>query len=125
MDTTPAIYVGMALVAGAVALVGLIIHRRKFYARSDANESLLDSIIEKQSPKPGRRPVSRLAPVAGRSGRGEIRLSVLEGHLRNAILDRSARERLVNAAMRATGGDRPAAIRRVLDDLHNEDKRFS
>jgi len=50
---------------------------------------------------------------------------VLEGHLRNAILDARARERVVNDAMWTTGGDRAAAIRKVLGDLNEEDKRWS
>jgi hypothetical protein len=41
----------------------------------------------------------------------------LEQHLRAAIPDRAARERLVHDAMRRTGGDRARAIRIVLDDL--------
>jgi hypothetical protein len=45
--------------------------------------------------------------------------------LRNAILNANARERLVKDAMRATGGDRSAAIRKVLRDLHEADKRWS
>lgn len=134
LDNPTAIYIGIALAACAFALVGLVIHRRKLQTHSDAdgsdaNETLLDSIIERQSPKPGPRRATKPAsphrvPVPRRSGGGE-QLSVLEGHLRNAIFDASARDRLVSDAMRATGGDRTAAIRRVLHDLHNEDKRFS
>jgi hypothetical protein len=45
--------------------------------------------------------------------------------LRNAVLNANARERLVKDAMRATGGDRTAAIRKVLRDLYEEDKRWS
>jgi hypothetical protein len=51
-------------------------------------------------------------------------LSALEGHLRNAILDASARERLVKDAM-TSGVGRAAAIRKVLRDLEEEDKRWS
>jgi hypothetical protein len=50
---------------------------------------------------------------------------MLERHLRNAIFDENARERLVNDAMRTDGGKRAAAIRKVLRDLGDEDKRWS
>ena len=60
------------------------------------------------------------------AGRREgSQLSALEGHLRNAILDPNARERLVKDAMRIAGGSRAAAIRKVLRDLGDEDKRWS
>jgi len=45
--------------------------------------------------------------------------------LRTAILSPDARERLVKDAMRAIGGDRAAAVRKVLQDLYDEDKRWS
>ena len=50
---------------------------------------------------------------------------MLERHLRNAILDQNARERLVNDAMRTNSGTRAAAIRKVLRDLGDEHKRWS
>jgi hypothetical protein len=50
---------------------------------------------------------------------------MLERHLRDAILNENARERLVNDAMRTNGGTRAAAIRKVLSDLGDEDKRWS
>lgn len=46
----------------------------------------------------------------------------LEGHLRSAILDPGARERLVDAAMQSSGGDRAAAIREVLYDLERDNR---
>jgi hypothetical protein len=52
-------------------------------------------------------------------------LAALEGHLRNAILDPGARERLVNHAMRTSTGDRATAIRKVLADLHGENNRWT
>jgi hypothetical protein len=57
--------------------------------------------------------------------RGGPELSALEAQLRNAIFDAHARERLVKDALRHTGGDRTAAIRRVLSDLHAENNRWS
>ena len=58
-------------------------------------------------------------------GTKSAQLSELEARLRNAIFDPGARERLVDHAMRTTGGDRAAAIRKVLDDLYREDARWS
>jgi hypothetical protein len=49
---------------------------------------------------------------------------MLERQLRNAILDGSARERLVKHAMRTDGGNRATAIRQVLRDLEDENKRW-
>ena len=48
----------------------------------------------------------------------------LETQLRNAILSPHARERLVNDAMRRNGGDRRAAIRKVLSDLEQDNTRW-
>ena len=60
------------------------------------------------------------------AGRREgSQLSALEGHLRSAVLDLNARERLVKDAMRDAGGNRAAAIRKVLRDLAEEDKRWA
>lgn len=52
-------------------------------------------------------------------------LAALERHLNTAILDPGARERLVSDALRHTGRDRAAAIRKVLTDLETEDRRWS
>jgi hypothetical protein len=49
---------------------------------------------------------------------------MLERHLRNAILSESARERLVKDAMRTDGSSRAAAIKKVLRDLGDENKRW-
>jgi len=48
----------------------------------------------------------------------------LEGHLRQAVLDPAARERLVRDAMRVTGGDRMAALRKVLADIERDNDRY-
>jgi hypothetical protein len=69
-----------------------------------------------------RRAVRDCAPVQIAGG---SRLALLEGHLCIAILDANARERLVGDTLRATGGDRVAAIQKVLHDLQEEDKRLS
>jgi hypothetical protein len=50
---------------------------------------------------------------------------MLERHLSTAIFDPGARERLVADALRHTGGNRAAAIRKVLSDLENENRRWS
>jgi hypothetical protein len=130
LDATIAIYVGIGLAACVLAFVVWFLLRR----RCGANENLLDTIIERQSPGSGRqRPFWRgpeAPPLPGRRGRKAnwmaadgTQLSMLEGHLRSAVLDTNARERLVKDAM-ASGG-RAAAIRKVLRDLEDEDKRWS
>jgi hypothetical protein len=134
LDATE-IYLGLGLAACVFVLIGRPFARRKTRARldpgasvlDDRNASLLDTIIARQSPAssgPIRAP-ARSEPDAYRPVRSGPQLSVLEGHLRNAVLDAPARERLVADAMRATGGNRAAAIGKVLRDLHDEDKRWS
>lgn len=49
----------------------------------------------------------------------------LEAAFRSAILSSHARESLLQDALRKTNGDRTAAIRKVLDDLHMENNRWS
>ena len=74
---------------------------------SNLDSDLLDAIIKRQSPGSGRqRPTLRDVRQSAASG---PQLSVLEGHLRNAILYANARERLVKDAM-ATGVGRATAI---------------
>src|SRR5215472_5870897 len=101
--------IACALVGAAVFLGWPLLRRT---APPD-NAGLLDDIIAQQSP-------SRL-----RKRRPVPQLAALEGHLRNAILDPGARERLVNDAVRTTAGDRAAAIGKVLADLHDDDKRWA
>jgi len=121
LDTTTAICVGIGLAAWVFALVGWSILRRRSRAQSP-NENLLDAIIERQSPGSG---PSRSVPDACRPAGSGPQLSALEGHLRNAVFDVKARERLVQDAMQAVGGSRAAAIRKVLRDLDEEDKRWA
>jgi hypothetical protein len=51
--------------------------------------------------------------------------AVLESQLRNAILSASARERLVQHTLQTTNGGRAAAIRMVLNDRSDDNKRWS
>ena len=116
MDTSIAIYLGIGLAACALVLLAFVLGRKS--GRSRTNKALLETIIggKPQAPQGARR-----VPKAGKpSGQ----LALLEGRLRTAILDTGARERMVTQAMRSTGGDRAAAIRKVLADLEAEDKRW-
>ena len=90
--------------------------RVRVRASMHADKNLLDAIVARQSPGSWRQ---RRPEKAGPQH------AMLEGHLRNAILDRSARERLVAFAMNKTGGDRAEAIRLVLRDLENDNKRWT
>ena len=124
------IYVGLVLAACALTLNGRTLLRRRTRTRVDHDASLLDAIVAQHSPASGRqratiRASARIDPNAGRPMEDGSQLSGLEGHLRNAVLNAPARERLVADAMRATDGNRAAAIRKVLRDLHDEDKRWS
>ena len=130
LQATTAIYVRILLAVCAVALVVSALVRRRAGARSSANKDLLNAIIERQSAgsrlnHPGTFGSSGLATAPPRAAQPGSQLAALEGHLRTAILDAGARERLVRDAMRVVGGNRAAAIRKVLHDLHDEDKRWS
>jgi hypothetical protein len=109
-------YFGLAA-AGSLVFAGWLLFWRRRAIPTPADALLLDAIIERQSPKSSRHSKAPLAPA----GAG---LAALEGHLRTAILDPTARERLISAAQ-ASGRDRAAAIRKVLSDLQQEDKRWS
>jgi len=52
-------------------------------------------------------------------------LIAFERHLQTAILGPNARTRLVSDAIKVTGGDRVASIRKVPRDLEEEDRRWS
>ena len=121
MQLTTTIYAGAGLVVSAIAVFGGILLR----VRSGANKNLLNAIVAGQSSGSGHQRQSGSAPdVRPAKGSGP-QLSALEGHLRSAILNPQARERLIKDAMRTTGTDRSAAIRKVLSDLHAENNRWS
>ena len=49
----------------------------------------------------------------------------LEAKFRSAILDERARGSLLQDALRKTNGNRTAAMRRVLEELHGDNERWS
>jgi hypothetical protein len=120
-----AIYLGIGLTACVLALIGWSLLRRKASAQP-SDEDLLDAIIARQSPGSGRQRqrTPRRGPDVRQSAASGPQLSALEGHLRNAILDASTGERLLKDAM-TSGVGRASAIRKVLRDLEEEDKRWS
>jgi hypothetical protein len=124
MDATTTIYASLGLAAGALALVIWAFFHHRSKMRSNTNGTLLEAIIERQSPSPGIPRPHRSVPNVHRAT-GSLQNPALEGHLRTAILSADARERLIADAMRSTGGSRTAAIRKVLSDLHGDDKRWS
>ena len=95
--------------------------------RSDPEELfsafLQNQIASPQPPQTHRRLGAEI--VAGKTAVTDRRLATLEANLRAAVLDRNARERLVTDAMARTTGGRAAAIQKVLDDLRDEDRRWS
>jgi hypothetical protein len=114
MDTSTATYLGVALAASGLALLAFALIRKS----RRSNKALLETIIggKPQTPQDAR--------SARKIGKPSGQAALLEGHLRTAILDPGARERMVAQAMRSTGGDRVAAIRKVLADIEAEDKRW-
>lgn len=127
MNTTIAIGGGIAigLATTAVILIGLLLLRRR--ATIGIPMRVASPIPASQQAAPPRPraqiPATRSVPTVKRAASASN--SALERHLRTAILSPDARERLLRDAMRKTGGDRNAAIRKVLDDLHAEDRRLS
>ena len=61
---------------------------------------------------------------ARRPTEDRVEIARLEAHLSQAIFSADARRRLVDHAMRTTGGDRAAAIRKVLRDLERDNSRW-
>jgi hypothetical protein len=103
----------VVIAACAVTLIARANTHRKPKTRLETNEDLLALIVARQSSEP---PSKR--PTGGKGGTsGERQCSPEERHLRITILDVGARERLIQHAMRMTGDDRIAAIRKVLLDL--------
>ena len=92
---------------------------RRKSSRSLTNKALLETIIG------GKLQTELGAGTVPKAGKPSRQLALLEGHLRIAILDPGARERMVAQAMRSVGSDRAAAIRKVLADLEAENKRWS
>lgn len=120
MNTPLVICAGLA--ACALVLAGWVLGRRAHTrARPASGSALLNAILERESPRSRRAPSDRGSRVSRSPGEGAL----LEGHLRTAVFDAGARERLIADAMRSTGGDRAAAIRKVLRDLETEDRRWS
>jgi hypothetical protein len=103
MNRVTAIYAGIGLAAFALALVGWAFLKRRSQAR------LLP-------------PRSNVAKSSRRVSPEEAQL---EAQLRNAIFRAESREALIKDAMRSTSGNRAAAIRKVLNDLHADNNRWS
>ncbi len=125
MDTMTTIRAGVGLAACALALVGRTLLRQRSRARPIANETPFNALIERRSQGSERQRRPGSVPDFHRPASGGPQISALESQLRNAIFSADARERLVKDALRRTGGDRAAAIRKVLDDLHTENNRWS
>jgi hypothetical protein len=129
LEDTIAIYIGITLgVVCALAIAGRTLFWFRAQSRSDT--PLLDLMIDQQSRHSARGRSKETASLRNISSFRQQRkaapqLAMLERHLRNAILDENARERLVNDAMRTNSGTRAAAIRKVLSDLGDEDNRWS
>ena len=74
-------------------------------------------------PSPGAPNPWTVTPPPQQPATASPELSRLESLLRRTIPDPGARERLVTDAMQKTGGNREAAIRRVLDDVQRDNGR--
>jgi hypothetical protein len=112
MDISTPLYVSIGLIVCAFLLIAVALRRPRARTQARPTGHLLEDILARQSPGSGGRHPTGSGP----------RLAALEGHLRNAILDPGARERLVDAAIRKTGGDRAAAIREVLRAFERDNR---
>ena len=125
MDRITTIYAGVGVATCALALVGRALQQRS-RARARSNEALLNFMLQGQSAGPGPQPRRGSVPDARRPTGDRAQISGLEARLRSAILSADARERLIKEALNHTaGGDRAAAIRKVLSDLEAEHNRWS
>jgi hypothetical protein len=126
LDTTTAIYAGVGLAGCALA----ILHRLRIPDRSNAKDIQKHPGIAQPSPESARQRQTRSrlsgsVPEVRRPASGGPDFAALEGQLRAAILSADARERLVQHALQTVNGDRAAAIRKVLNDLSSDNKRWS
>jgi len=119
------IYPVLGLAGCGLTLVGWLFGRRSGL-RQMPGKDLVRAAIEKPSPR-SRSPAPKRASTGSvpRVGPPTGQLAALERHLRTAIFDQGARERLIADALGHTRGDRVAAIRKVLSDLESEDRRWS
>jgi hypothetical protein len=125
MDKMTTTYVGVGLVTCVVGLIGWTLLQHRSRARAKANEAQLLAFLARQSPGSPRQRPPRSVPDARRPKGDGRALAALEAQLGNAIFRADARERLIKDALPHTGGDRAAAIRKVLSDLHAENNRWS
>ena len=125
MDKMTTTYVGVGLVTCVLGFVGWILLQRRSRARAQVNEAQLYAFLKRQPPGLAHQRLPGSVPNVRRSRGDGPALSALEAQLGNAIFDAGARERLIKDALRHTGGNRAAAIRKVLSDLHAENNRWS
>ena len=125
MDKMTTTYAGVGLATCVLGFVGSILLQRRSRARAKANEAQINAFLARQPPGLAHQRLPGSVPNVRRSRRDGRALSALEAQLGNAIFDANARERLIRDALRHTGGDRAAAIRKVLNDLHAENNRWS
>jgi hypothetical protein len=114
-----------AVICILVSVIGLLVYGKIRSTEPDVRRNLLDEILERQCAASRCAHSSHNSTSSSTSAGGDSQLAALEGHPRMAILDPSARERLISEAMRATGKGRRDAIRKVLYDLENEDRRLA
>ena len=128
MNHSLVIYTAIGAAGCGLVLVGWSSGRRSGLRQMSGKnlKKLKRAAIEPSPPWAGS-PVSKQLLVGSvpQVGRAAGQLDMLERHLRTAIFDPGARERLVADALRRTGGSRAAAIRKVLSDLETEDRRWS
>lgn len=130
MDTTTAICAGFGLAACAIAIAGQLGLSHRSRTRSTTETIRNPWSTPKPSPdaarqRPTRSRPSGSVPDVRRPTSGGPQLAALEAQLRTAILSAGARDRLVQDALKTVNGDRDAAIRKVLNDLADENKRWS
>jgi hypothetical protein len=116
------LYITLTIGAGLVVLFGEELWRRR-KKRADAT-ARWPSSSPASPPAKAVSDTRRLLETAPRGGSTQT-ISRLETELSLAILSPSAREGLVQDALRTTNGHREAALRKVLEDLHADNERWS
>ena len=104
---------------------GQVRRRPPLDIRNAGLEPSLDAGATSAHQRPGARGVvldTRSSANPFSNSRAELQM--LERQLQLAILDQTARERLVSYAMREVNGDRRLAIRKVLKDLHDDNDKY-
>jgi hypothetical protein len=114
------LFIATAVCVYLIAILYAAFGREKF-SKKKSNPDILD-LIAKDIESKIRSPDTH--NTVNNTENDNFGVENLEAKLRVAILSAHSREALLNEAMRLTSGNREAAIRKILRDLHADNTRW-